>query len=219
MNARFQSISSIFLFLVSLSLWIILGCGNNLTREKAFEILNINMPKITGIMLMNVDLESNSDDIKRINNLASEGMISYRKQKIFGDYERYGIIINLSKSKNYYLGGVRAELLPSAGHKVVLAERKLVAVTGIKMFNNNKEAEVDFNWKIDNISPFGKAVQHRRGVITMGSLIHEEMPIGSENTQYSGTAFMSLYDDGWRIEKVTLEGLTYTYKIQHRNMK
>ena len=197
----------IFLFIVS-------GCGNNLTREKAFQILNNNLPKhITGLFCYGkLEVRTKDEDIARMAMLQREGVISWNYVKsanVFGTFLETYLVNFTPAGKKYYLEeaksadigmlGARTDIMTGDTKiaKIIIGERQLIAVTGIKL-KNDKEAEVDFLWKA-NLSPFGKAVQQRRGYVTVGSMIYERMKIGPDDAQYSGKAFMSLYDDGWRI--------------------
>ena len=215
------------LFVIVISFWFISSCtNNNLTREKAFQILNNNLPKyITGLFCYGkLEVRAKDEDVKRMAMLQRDGAISWNYVKsanIFGEtLETY--LINFTPSgKKYYLEeakrddigmlGARTDIMTGNAKiaKIIIGERQLISVTGIKL-KNNREAEVEFLWKAI-LSPFGRAVQQRRGYVTIGSMIHEGMKIGPDDTQYSGKAFMSLYDDGWRIEKAIIENENYTF--------
>ena len=62
----------------------------------------------------------------------------------------------------------------------------MVDVTGIREINNGTEAQVEYTWKYDNITPFGKAFN--------GTLYNAERIVSDE-------VMMLKYDDGWRIQR------------------
>lgn len=186
-----------------LFLCFVLGCGNNLSREKAFDIINKNLPKfITGdFQYGSRKMFVDRNDVHRANELASKGVITLKFIEIFGPRVPIYDVLLTDEGKKYCVNVMQG----GNNASIIIGERKLIQITGMKISNDNKRAEVEFAWKVVNLSPFGKVIQNRKGYILNGSLIQEEMKIKSDETLYPGTAIISLYDDGWRVDKGTLK--------------
>jgi hypothetical protein len=195
MNLNYRILSGLFLFLFSLS-----GCGNNLSREKAFDLVNAALPKpISGFLETGSGvLFHNHTPIKlsTAKKLADDKVINFVfVAQPIPDSQVYKVLLT-DKGKQYIVKGREGQTV------ILLGERNLVKITGMKMTTDNKKAEVEFEWKVINLTPFGKVVQNQN---FNGGLLSAEMPIESNEKTYPGTASISLYDDGWRIDKNSLK--------------
>ena len=201
MNSRF--VSGIILLLC-----LMVGCGNNLTREKAFEIINAALPKpIKGALPIGDQLfhDHSPRNLAIMKKLSNDGVINLVFiSRPIPESQVYKISLT-DKGKDFSIKFDKSGMGSGTPMFIILlGERSLVKISGMKMTNDNKKAEVEFEWKVVNLTPFGKALQNNSG-ISLGELIQVEMPIKSNETIYQGTATLSLYDDGWRVAKDSLK--------------
>jgi hypothetical protein len=141
-------------------------------------------------------MNDNTANFSMVRKLSSDNFINIVLINQIPGSVMYNISLT-DKGKQYV---INVEKKPDGFIPILLGERKLVKITGMKITNDNKKADVEFEWNVVNLSPFGKIIQNQSDRFG-GDLIQEEMPIESNGKTYRGTASISLYDDGWRIDK------------------
>lgn len=185
--------NSICLLLVFCALMAISGCGNDLSRGKAENILKAALTKeYDSFCLMK---QYNNEQV-----CAFIIMNENEKQNVFPDLERDGLlrIKGYDKPMNAILISCYVEFTKKAEPylvkyvndkiAVITAEADSVTVTGISKPSDafgKKMCAVDYK-AIYKLTPFGEAWQKRGYRI---------------NLEESRTVDFILYDDGWRISR------------------
>jgi hypothetical protein len=91
--------------------------------------------------------------------------------------------------KRYQVGSVRRNPTNNFEYADMKAcARELGEVTGIAFSGDNKEAQVDFTWKFDDLTPFAAAPG-------AGGIEN----VCRNSTPQKQSVAMRLYDDGWRL--------------------
>jgi hypothetical protein len=182
-----------FLTTILASIISMLGCSNDLSRDKAREIIikSLNYP-IPATEPLDIGSKISADQMKLtwLESLKNEGLISYTYHG--QNFMKFHVVsVSLTdKGMKYVLGGIYLPDFPawSPGLKYVnvkIAEKQFVEVTGIRLSGNKNEAVVEYTWKYANFTPFAK-----------GDLAGYD-----KNKTYKEAVNMQLYDDGWRIIK------------------
>jgi hypothetical protein len=211
---KFNGKGTLLLLLTIVSI-LSFGCGRNLTRERAFDLVNKNLPKyIIGYIMYGQRLIVFEEDIAWLNKLNNDGLIrAFFIEKSWG-VPTYNIAVT-EKGNKYCIGEIKGDERIMLGDvnrkKIILAERKLIKITGIKQNPEKKEAMVEFTWKMENINEFGEAVKGKV-YFKNGSLIQVSEKIPSNDKISDGIAYLALYDDGWRVIKFKIGDIEYTRK-------
>lgn len=169
----------LFFFIISL---VFAGCGSKeLTREEAFQTLKqeMNYPQVYDYDVYCSDPKYASRAIEA--GLESKGLVTVKRMQKMKEVGSPLITFN-DKAKSYLLP-ISEEDKSSDVQKVKIADEDIIEVTGIKSANDGKDAIVAYTTGYTNITPFE-------------TLVHKDL---QKTTKH--TAYFSLYDDGWRLEK------------------
>lgn len=113
--------------------------------------------------------------------LENEGLLTVKRTQKIGDIGK-PLIEFTDKAKPYLLPTLEEDKSSNI-QKVKIADEEMVEVTGIKSGSEGKSAVVEYITAYKNITPFA--------VLVRTDL--KKQPIR--------TAYFSLYDDGWRLER------------------
>lgn len=181
-------------------LCFVFGCGNNLTREKAFEMIDKNFPDLNTAkfyLVKNYIFDKNI--LLIMQQLASKGVIDIKETYRTGGYG--GTVIGYTTYLTDLGRTYTIEISKDHSYAIVIiGKRKLVKIKGMKFSNENKRAEVEFLWETVDLTPFGEFAKNFNV-----QFIKLETDFRPYETFYPGTAIISLYDDGWRIEKNSIK--------------
>ncbi|EOR96271.1 hypothetical protein ADIARSV_0506 [Arcticibacter svalbardensis MN12-7] len=169
--------------LIPLICLLIAGCSSKeLTREQALELIRLELkyPKV-------LDYDLYAGDPKYGRNvldagLEKEGYVKVNRTVKLGEMGTKPIVEFTHKAEPYFLP-TSAKDKKIQIQKVKIADVELTAVTGLKMVNDNKNAVAEYTTTYKNLTPFS-------------ILINKKLePVNTHK------AYLSLYEDGWRIEK------------------
>lgn len=191
-----------FLFLVTVLMSVILvsGCSQDLSRNEAREII-INHFKYPVPVTKELDIGSEIISYrmsrKWLETLKREGLINYTYHRPIGLSDVVSVSLT-DEGKKYVIGDIatRGWLKGAkAGQKYVkvkLAEKQFLEITGLKKSDDKIEAVVEYTWKYGNFTPFSKGWRPLLGALVRGGFY-------DENKMHKVQVHMALYDDGWRI--------------------
>lgn len=171
---------TIFLFVIAGLFFA--GCGpKELTREQAFQILKTDYP-YPQIYDYEVFCSDPEHAIKAVDiGLESNGLVTVTKTQTLSEIGKP--LIHFSDKAKPYLLPVSEEDKAIDVQKVKIADQDLVEISGIKLEHDGKSALVEYKIAYKNLTPFSSLVEHDL-----------KQPVTRK-------AYLSLYDDGWRMEK------------------
>lgn len=159
------------------------GCTSKkeLSREEAFQLLKKEMgyPKVYPYDIFCADPEY----AKKVTDagLENEGLLSVKRTRKISELGQ-PLVEFSGKATPYLLTTSEADKKANI-RKVKLADEELIAVTGVTTSDDGKKAEAKYIVGYKNITPFA-------------SLVRTDL-----QKQSSRTAYLTLSDDGWRLER------------------
>ncbi len=206
MTSQRTLLKSIALIAILLSLF---SCGNKMTREKAKDLItkNYNLPFTLTEKLqhgeINYSRNFGGSNISAENTLAEQKLITFtyqgEKRDMFFSYASY--FLDLTPEGQKYKTGETSDNEGRQFYLVKVADKVLVDVTGILEINDGKAAQVDYTWKYDNITPFGKAFSLRNQQLNQSDEFMSNRKVYDNGQTFSEKVMMVKYDDGWRIQE------------------
>lgn len=206
MNSLHKFLKSLALIAILFSL---LSCGNKMTRDKAKELITkkYNLPFTETEKLQHGDINYSKNfggsNISIEKTLAEQKLISFTyqgdKRDMFFKYASYHL--ELTPEGQKYKTGETSDNEGRQFYLVKVADQVFVDVTGILEINDGKAAQVDYTWKYDNITPFGKAFSLRNQQINKADQFMSSRKVYNEGQTFSNKVMMVKYDDGWRIQE------------------
>lgn len=171
-----------FSLAIAASFLLLSGCNSqNLTREKALELITKQYPypSVKGYYIFTDDPASSQAVIDA--GMAANGYITVDKKL---SLKRHPIITFTDKAKPFLLPVEEKEKADFI-QRLRIAQEDIIDVTGIRLLGQGKKAIVEYTTQYKDLTPF--AVLEKDKLIT-----------GKVNNR---KAYLSLYDDGWRVEK------------------
>jgi len=201
---KMKNITKIAKFFAFIALVVLLNaCSNKMTREKAKEIISQKYEFPSTVTEEFPYGEVNYDKVAQIEAekfLQRENLITLDyKGKAMNTFSR-AVVYDLqftSKGKNYVIGQ-NTNKHGRSFYTVKVADRIFVDINGIRELSNGKSVQVEFSWKYENVTPFGKAMNlenSKRGSFEKVFIRHY-----NDSEIHTKTVMMVLYDDGWRIQ-------------------
>lgn len=197
---KFSLIQIFNLLLIGITILLINGCSNNLSREEACKIIvkkyDLPQKKIVeirkkyyksqegdkGIFGMPYIAVMNHDyDYSNFKNmlvaLESKGLITISETTTYSEHIHFTwATVNLTDEGRKYFSGENDEV-----YKLKSADIEMGEITGIIERDKSNSSEVNYTLNIKNITPFGEAFN-----------------INAETINKRTT--FSKYDDGWRMD-------------------
>lgn len=169
------------------------GCGQNLSRSEAGEIISksksFTEPIFYSLPVTKVSIDKFGDDwndhLKAWRSLESMGYISIKELGVIGDgfWKWYTIEISLTEKGLSIFSHDQEDT-----YKTELCKKVLNEITGISI-GEDGTAIVEYTWRYDDVSPITNVV-----------MIVSDLKDSSINEIQKDKVLMRKYDDGWRID-------------------
>jgi len=182
------------------------GCSNDLTREKAFDLINKSFPiSVYGRIWLFKNKHISQQEYNSMNQLANEGFVKVITQRdYFGNL--VGSLIALDKLNKYLVPPNERKMVGDMNPLttdvvyVCLAKRSMQSITGIRKDEKSNSAGVEFDYKLIDFTPLWKFALDRNGMVR--GVTQEPSEFDQRKNTYQGGAVFKLYDDGWRLESL-----------------
>lgn len=164
--------------IISIFLFVTVGCSSNLSRSEAEEIIlkENNYP----VQRTHKLLVANQYDLETYHKLQEKGMLVYAT---YGSYMNRSVKVEFTeKGKQYVLSEPYIDITARVVDVVVGVE-SFEEITGIQQVNETS-AIAEYTVSFKDITPFGEVLDMKPETFTMKATFNK-------------------YDDGWRIEKLT----------------
>ncbi len=213
MNSQLKFFKSLVFIAILISFF---SCGNKMTREKAKDLIckRYNLPFLETEKLQHgkvlYSMNFGGTNISAEKSLAEQKLISFtyrgveRRDAIMrGDrgYSYAAYVLELTPEGQKYKTGETSDNQGNKFYLVKAAEKVFIDVTGILEINDGKAAQVDYTWKYDNITPFGRAFSLRNQQLNQSDQFMNGRKVYNEGQIFSNKVMMVKYDDGWRIQE------------------
>ena len=199
MNINKFSIKS--LFILSILLFIISCDSNELTREKAKEIIVMdkNYPKSATYNFSHGTIRMDKQEMDGYKTLINAGLINIKileTEKWNMGYAKFLVLVSLTEQANDYVEGSTTQRSTNYKSKayyvyktpVKIFDQLFNEITGIRVNDESNSAQVEYTEERTNYTPFHDFLRARYGpqVYKKPTLIERD-------------ADLALYDDGWRM--------------------